>query len=341
MQGDAGLFTKNMQTQKSKLCGKVQTAIMYSVLSKTMVTINKVYHPLDIIMVATTINLVCTVVRNCILQDQNTRREFHAGYVLQCLSRHSVLVISDCVSTSVHMRDVGTQPENMLLLLVSTTALISLVSLLPTWFLQDTHNGYSLRPLILYSFMRQYSQMHIPGMHTSGTGFGLLLSGLSFVVANMLGVGGSQDQGSTFMQSMRQVAVMLSCNLFITQIIPDSTTQVLPLAFLLGGYVTMSTTAMSANAASFVLYSTAREVSQWVVRLLPGVITDQLLLFSVSLCVLTPLNPNIATVLAVAALQTSVSYIMNTFASLGGGGATVASLSVLLVTDIVLDIPRK
>jgi hypothetical protein len=237
-----------------------------------------------------------------------------------------VLIVSDAVANSVHLRDAGTQQENTLLLVLSTSALVALLTLVPTWFLKDAQQG-SLKDLLIYSFTSRYSQLHVPGL-TGDTGIGVLAHGLLFVVFNMLDEVGPDEKRppSELMQTLYQTAAMVFSNMFLVQIAPESSSQVLPVAILLGMYIVSDHLPMSDTVASFVLWRTSAETSTWITRVLPGSITDQILLFTVLLCILPALDRKIASVLAVAALQTVVGHIMRAFAYLGTSGATIASV---------------
>ena len=310
---------------------------MFSVLNTMMKSFNRVYSTVDIITVAITVYFICAVLRAVVLRDQHTRQFFHLGYLLHSMSRQSVLIVSDTVAHSVRLRDIGTQQENTLLLVLSTSALVAILTLIPTWFLKDTQQG-SLKDLLIYSFTSRYSQLHVPGFR-SGTGLGVLAHGLLFVVFNMLDDVGPNEARtpSALMQTLYQTAAMVFSNMFLAQIAPESNSQVLPVAILLGMYIVSDHLPMSDTVSSFVLWRTAAETSTWITRVLPGSITDQLLLFTVMLCILPALDNKIASVLAVAALQTVVGHIMRAFAYLGTSGATLASVCMMLVSDVVLD----
>ena len=108
-----------------------------------MKNFHRVYSTVDIITVAMTVYSICAVLRAVVLRDQHSRHHFHLGVLLNSMSRQSVLIVSDAVAHSVHLRDVGTQQEKTLLLVLSTSALDALLTLLPTWFLKDTQQGPS------------------------------------------------------------------------------------------------------------------------------------------------------------------------------------------------------
>ena len=302
-----------------------------------MKNFNRLYSTVDIITVAVTVYFVCALLRAVVLRDQHTRHHFHVGYLLRSVSRQSVLIVSDAVANSVHLRDAGTQQENTLILVLSTSALVALLTLVPTWFLKDAQQG-SLKDLLIYSFTSRYSQLHVPGL-TGDTGIGVLAHGLLFVVFNMLDEVGPDEKRppSELMQTLYQTAAMVFSNMFLVQIAPESSSQVLPVAILLGMYIVSDHLPMSDTVASFVLWRTSAETSTWITRVLPGSITDQILLFTVLLCILPALDRKIASVLAVAALQTVVGHIMRAFAYLGTSGATIASVCMMLVSDVVLD----
>ena len=324
-------------SSQSRLFAKIRSALMFSVLSTMMKHFNRVYNTVDIITVAITVYFVCAVLRDVVLRDQHTRQHFHLGYLLHSMSRQSVLIVSDTVAHSVHLRDIGTQQENTLLLVLSTSALVAILTLIPTWFLRDTQQG-SLKDLLIYSFTSRYSQLHVPGLR-GGTGIGVLAHGLLFVVFNMLDDVGLNETRtpSALMQTLYQTAAMVFSNMFLVQIAPESSSQVLPVAMLLGMYIVSDHLPMSDAVASFVLWRTAAETSTWVTRVLPGSITDQILMFTVLLCILPALDNKIASVLAVAALQTVVGHVMRAFVYLGTSGGAVASVCIMLIADVVLD----
>jgi len=320
-----------------KLFAKVRSALIFSVLSTMMKHFNRLYQPVDIITVALTVYFICAVLSAVVLSDQKTHYRFHLGYVLHSMSRQSVLIISDTVANTVHLRDVGTQQENTLLLILSTSALVAFLTLIPTWFLQDSQQG-SIKDLLIYSFTSRYSQLHVPGLQ-GGSGLGVLAHGLLFVVFNMLN---QQSQThinapSELLRTLYQTAAMIFSNMFLVQITPASSSQVLPVAILLGMYIVSDHLPMKDTVASFVLWRTASETSTWITRVLPGPITDQILLFAVLMCVLPAVDHRIASVLAVAALQTVVGHIMRAFAYLGTSGAAISSVCMMLVSDVILD----
>ena len=94
---------------------------------------------------------------------------------------------------------------------------------------------------------------------------------------------------------------------------------------------------MSGTVSAFVMWRTAQEVSGWMSRALAENITDKLILFGLLLCVLPTIDRKIAAVFAVAALQVVVGAVMQTFQYLGSVGSVLASVCLLLVTDVVLD----
>ena len=322
-------------SSQSRLFAKIRSALIFSVLNTMMKTFNSVYSPVDIITVAITVYFICALLRAVVLRDQHTRRRFHVGYLLHSMSRQSVLIVSDTVAHSVHLRDVGTQQENTLLLVLSTSALVAILTLLPSWFLKDTQQG-SLKDLLIYSFTSRYSQLHVPGLQ-GDTGIGVLAHGLLFVVFNMLDVPNEKRSPSELMQTLYQTTAMVFSNMFLVQIAPESSSQVLPVAILLGMYIVSDHLPMSDTVASFVLWRTASETSTWITRVLPGSITDQFLLFAVLFCVLPALDRKIASVIAVAALQMIVGHLMHAFTYLGTSGSAIASVCMMLVSDVVLD----
>jgi hypothetical protein len=334
---DAIHVTKYMdKTYQLKLFGKVRNALVFSVLTTIMNTLNAVYMPIDIIMAALTANFVCAVLHSVVFSDAKTRRRFHCGYILRSISRQSVLVVSSAIADSVHMRDLGTQHENTMMLVVSTTAFIGFITCIPKWFLQDAQQG-SLKDLLIYSFTTRYKQLHIPGLG-GNTGIGTLVYGLLFVVITLLdGSDPDAETVSTFLKTLQQTASMIFSNIFLMRIAPESTRQVLPIAFLLAMYIVSNRIPMSGSVAAFVLWRTAAEVSSWTSRVFPGGGTDQLILYSLLLCIMPAINEKTSTVLAVAAIQTLVGSIMNSLVYLGHIGTVLSSVCVLLVTDIVLD----
>jgi hypothetical protein len=339
---DVKNITKYMDnTARSQLMQKIRNALLFSVLSTIMQRLNVVYRPTDIITAALTINFTCAVLHGIVLPTGEVRRRFHCGYILRSISRQSVLVVSDAIANSVHLRDIGTHHENTLLLVVSTTGFIALLTLVPTWFLQDAQEG-SLKDLLIFSFTSRYKQIHIPGLG-GFTGIGTILYGLLFVIVTIDDERESTDTinaQSKFFKTLHRSAAMVLSNIFLSQIEPDSTSQVLPVAILLGMYIVSDYLPMSHSVASFVLWRTAAEVSKWIARVLPDAGTDQILLFGLLLCVVPAINTKTAAVIAVAALQVIVRRLMGTLVYIGSTGTVVASVCVLLVTDIVLDAPK-
>jgi hypothetical protein len=322
----------NRATQ-TKLFSKIRRALVFSVLSTIMETFSKTYRPSDITAVALTLNFVCSVLHSDALWGRKKRQRLHVGYLLHSISRQSVLVLSDTIAHVVHMRDVGTQTENTLLLMLSTTAFIAGLTVLPESFLHDDQQG-SLKDLLMFSFTSRYSQVHIPGLG-GNSGLGVLVCGVLFTLFNMLD--DPDGPRTQFMKTMFQAIAMIFSHLFLTQIVPGSSSQVLPVAFLLAMYIASNRMPMSGSVAGFVLWRTAQEVSGWMSRALAENITDKLILFGLLLCVLPIIDRKIAEVLAVSSLQVVVGAIMQTFKYLGSVGSAVASVCLLLVTDVVLD----
>lgn len=339
MQVDAQNVKKYMTKKyQNQLFGKVRTALVFSVLSIIMENVNGVYMPADIIMVALTVNFVCAVLHNVVFASTKTRRLFHAGYILRSISRQSVLVVSSAIAESVHMEDIGTQHENTIILIVSTTAFIGLITCLPSWFLHDAEQG-SLKDILIFSFTTRYQQLHIPGLGNN-EGVGTLIYGLLFITATLAHTTDTDvNQSSKFMQTLQQTASMIFSNLFITRISPDSTRQVLPIAILLGMYIISERIPMSGSVAAFVLWRTSKEVSSWTSQVLPGGIVDQLILYSLLICIMPIINVKTSTVLAVAGIQTIIGSVMASLLFLGKIGTVLCSISVLLVSDILLDTP--
>ena len=147
---------------QSKLFGRVRLALIYSVLSTIMRTLTPVYRHVDIIAVAITIYFISIILHSIIMRDVTKRRLFHSGYILRSISRQSVLIVSATIAQYVNIQDAGTQSENIVLLLFSTTAFLAVLSLIPDWFIQDRAQG-SLADLLIYSYMAMFRKVHIPG----------------------------------------------------------------------------------------------------------------------------------------------------------------------------------
>jgi hypothetical protein len=334
----AALITQYMnRTSQFTLFGKIRRALVFSVLSIIMSRLHGVYKAVDILSIAFTVNFICTVLHTVVLSDSCTRRRMHCGYILRSISRQSVLVISSTIANSIHLRDIGTQQENTLLLIISTTACIALITMIPTWFIKDAQQG-SLKDLLIYSFTSHYKQLHIPGLQGQ-TGAGTLVYGLIFALFTVLDKYYSRKHLSDFLKTLHSTATMVFVNLFVARITPASSSQVLPVAILLGMYIVSDKLPMSGTVAAFVLWCTASEVSTWTGNLLSSNPTDQLIFFSLSLCILPVLNDKIASVFAISALQTLVGRIMDTLTYLTPISSMMASMCMLLVTDIVLDAP--
>jgi hypothetical protein len=325
---------------KTKLFNKLRRSLIFSVLSTIMQTLNGVYHQTDIIIVALTINIICTIIHGVILGDSVTRRRFHCGYILRSISRQCLLVIADAIANAVHMRDVGTQSENTLLLVVTTTAYVGILTLIPGWFLADSVQG-SLKDILLYSFTSRYRQLQIPGLRGS-TGLGTMVYGILFIIVNIFDNPSDsiKHPRSPFFTALMRAASMVFSNQFLSRIVPVSTRQIFPVAILLGTYILSDHLPMSGSVAAFVLWQTAQEISTWTMRVFPGGTADQIMLFSLLMCVLPVINSKTGAVIAVSALQTLVSSIMSSFKYLGTTGAVISSICMLLATDIALDAPE-
>ena len=322
---------------QSKLFGRVRLALIYSVLSTIMRTLTPVYRHVDIIAVAITIYFVCTIVHSIIMRDVTKRRLFHSGYILRSISRQSVLIVSATTAQYVNIQDAGTQSENIALLIFSTTAFLALLSLIPSWFIQDRAQG-SLADLLIYSYMAMFRKVHIPGLH-GHTGLGMLIYGILFIATTIIsdpdhihGPPVSKFRGILY----NAFSIVFSTQ-FITQIIPAASSQVLPGAILLAMYIMSSHIPMSRSVAAFVLWQTADEISVWTTRMFHSHIIDKLMFFSLFLGVIPVLNHTTASIFAISAIQTSVAYIIQLFTYLGTTSAVFASIGLLLVTDILLD----
>ena len=340
MHMDALQVTKYMdKTHQLELFERVRSALVYSVLSTIMNHLNAVYMSVDIIMVALTVNFVCAVLHSVVFSDARTRRRFHCGYILRSISRQSVLVVSSAIANSVHMRDIGTQHENTMILIVSTTAFVAFITCIPEWFLQDAQQG-SLKSMLIYSFTTRYKQLHIPGLGGS-MGIGTIIYGLIFVVITLTdNTTHREGKLSKFWKTLQQTSSMIFSNLFLERIAPESSRQVLPIAFLIAMYIVSDSIPMSGSVAAFVLWRTAAEVSSWTSRAFPGGYIDQIILYSLLLCIMPVINKKTASVLAVAAIQTLVAGIMHSLIYLGTVGTVVSSVCVLLIADIILDAPQ-
>ena len=337
---DALQVTKYMdKAYQFKLFGRIRTALVFSVLSTIMNHLNGVYMSADIIMVALTINFVCAVLHSVVFASACSRRRFHCGYILRSISRQSVLVVSSAIANTLHMRDIGTQNENTMMLVISTTAFIGFITCIPEWFLQDAQQG-SIKHMLIYSFTTRYNQIHIPGLK-SNTGIGTIIYAILFVIITLID---NPDDGiskvSQFLKTLQQAASMIFSNLFIMHIAPESTRQVLPIAIMLAMYIISDRIPMSGSVAAFVLWRTSTELSAWTTRVFPGGYTDQLILYSLVLCIMPIINQKVSSVLAVAAIQTFVASVMHSLVYLGTVGTVLASACVLLVADIILDAPQ-
>ena len=329
------------QKAQSKLFGKVRGALIYSVLSSIMKTLTPIYKNIDIVVVALTAYFVCTIVNTVLLKDVMMRRQFHTGYILRSVCRQSILIVSSTVAQMVKVQNVGTQTENTMVLIFSTTTFLALLSLIPDWFLQDQAQG-SLADILIYSYTAMYKQIRIPGLQ-GRTGLGMLIYGILFASVNLLNTPQEKDKKpiSKFRGILYSAATMVFSTQFIVQIIPNSSGQVLPVAILLGIYIVSSRLPMSSSVAAFVLWQTGNEISLWVTKMFDSHIVDKMVFFCLLLCIVPVLNHTTASVLFVTASQTAVAYVMQCFAYLGETSAALASIGLLLVTDILLDVIQK
>lgn len=337
MDEDAAKVIKYLDRDtETKLLGKIRRALIFSILSSVMKSINQTFKTSDIIAVSVGIYFICTLISTGIIVTTHTQRSFHLSYLLHCICRQSVLVTADALANNVQLRDIGTQYDNTFLLIISTTAFIALLTFVPSWFIHDTEQG-SIKDILMFSFTNRYGQIHIPGLY-SQTGLGASIYGLFFILSNMLDVSDvKKNKTSEFFQTLHQAAAMIFSRLFITQIVPLENTQVIPIAILLAMYIVSARIPMSGSVAAFVLWRTASDISNWITRIIPDSTTDQLILFSLLLCVLPTINRKVAAVFAVAALQAFVSRVMQVLVFLPGSSAVIASVCFMLVMDILLD----
>jgi hypothetical protein len=327
-------------TTQSKLFNKIRRALIFAVLTTIMKELNSIYHQLDIIVIASAINISSNIIHGVIMGSYEIRHQLHVGYLLRSISRQSLLIIADACAHSVHTRDIGTETESMLLLVVTTTTYVAILSLIPAWFLADSVQG-SIKDMLLYSFTARYRELHIPGLK-GATGLGVIVYGLLFVIVNIFDNPPDmvKNPKSTFFITLNRAASMIFSNQFLSRIIPESSQQILPVAILLGTYILSDHLPMSSSVESYVLWQTAREVAEWISRVFPGGVTDQIILFSILLCILPVVNSKTGAVVAVAAMQTLVTHVMTSLTYLGPISAAMASICILLATDIVLDSPQ-
>jgi hypothetical protein len=319
-----------------KLLGRIRSALIFSVLSTVMTTINQVFKAVDILSVAIGLYFICTLLSTGMVVTTRAQRTFHISYVLHCISRQSVLIAADTVANNVHITDIGTQYDNTLLLVISTTTFIALLTFVPGWFIYDIEQG-SIKDIIMFRFTNRYGLLHITGLY-SRTGIGAVLYGMFFTISNLLDTSHTKKkQTSEFLQTLHQAAAMIFSRMFISQIVPESNTQVFPIAILLAMYIVSDRIPMSGSVAAFVLWRTAADISGWVARIIPTSTTDQLIFFSIVLSVLPTMNRKVAAVFAVAALQAAVAGIMAVFTYLTGTSSVVAAICLMLVMDVVLD----
>ena len=97
---------------------------------------------------------------------------------------------------------------------------------------------------------------------------------------------------------------------------------------------------MSGSVASFVLWRTSAEVSSWTSRLFSGGYIDQLNLYCLLICIMPAVNAKTSSAIAVSTIQTVLSSVMKPFMYLGHIGIVVSPMCVLLVVDMMLDIPQ-
>lgn len=337
MDGDAANIIKYLgRDTETKLLGKIRRALIFSVLSSIMKPINEMYKVTDILSVSVGIYFICTLLATGTVVTTHAQRALHLSYAIHCVCRQSVLVTADTLANNVHLRDIGTQYDNTLLLLISTTSFIAVLTFVPTWFIHDTEQG-SIKDIIMFSFTNRYGQLHIPGLH-SNLGIGAVLYGLLFTISNLLTASDNRNnQTSEFFQTLHQAAAMIFSRMFISQIVPESSTEVVPVAVLLAMYIVSDRIPMSGSVAAFVLWRTAADISEWVTRIIPDNTTDQLIFYSIVLSVLPTINRKVAAVFAVAALQAVVSRVMEMSTYVTGTSSVVASICFMLVTDIMLD----
>ena len=320
---------------ESQFLGKIRRALIFSVLAIIMKNLNQIYKPIDILSVAFSVYFICMLLSANTIISNEAQHRYHLTYLLHCICRQCVLVISDSAASSIHMRDVGTQYDNTLLLILSTTIFVAVLTFVPEWFLHDEQQG-SLKDILMFGFTYRYEQVHISGL-SSRTGIGTILYGLLFMIFNLLDESGAdKTTKSEFIRTLHQAAAMIFSRFFIAQIVPDSNTQVFPIAILLAMYIISENIPMSGSVAALVLWRTAQDVSEWVLRIIPGGTIDQIGFFTFLLCLLPCINRKIAAVFAVAALQTFVAEIMGFFTYLSGISVVMVSVGLLLVTDILL-----
>jgi hypothetical protein len=328
------------EKSQSELLTKIRTTVIFSVLATIMQKLNSLYRPIDIIAVTLSIHFISTTVHSIVLRDQNIRRRLHCGYILRSISRQSILVVSDAVAHTIYIQDFGTQQDNMFIFIIATTAFVAFLTLLPEWFLYDEIQG-SLKNILTYSFTSRYSQLNIPGL-SGNTGLGTLIYGILFVVLSIPKTTNTNDKETfVFIETLQHTVAMILSNRFLTNVTPAFSNQVFSIAILLAMYIISDHIPMSSTTSTFVLWRMSTDVSKWVSTILNGGIFDQILLYSILLCVLPTINRKTASVIFVAAVQTLISNIVRSGSYLGSVGMVVSSTCVLLVADIVLDTRKQ
>lgn len=321
---------------------RIDRAFVFSILSAVTALLNKQFATIDIVISVTTLYFVCNALRVMVFGGRQGLEKYHLSHVFNAITRQSVLVVVDTLANSVHLRDVGTQTENTVILLLSTTILVAAICLVPTWLVKDD-DWVSMRAVLLYTFTSRYSQVHVPGLSGS---LGMILYALVFVASTALYSNAVKHGASMFIQTIYQAVSMISSNIFLVAVTPTSSSQVLPLAILIGFYVVSSSIDIETGVAGFILWRTAREIMRWVKRMYPArhdLNRGLLYAFVVAIIPATELfgGSTVADAFFLGALQGVIDIFIGFFDFKGQLASIIATISVLLCTDIFMSIYKR
>jgi len=267
------------------------------------------------------------------VNDKTTTGPFaYVALLLHSLSRQSIFVLSDALAKEISITTLSSSLEEMVFLFLTTAVFVVLVTMLPDWFLRSRERG-SLKSILLFTITSRFDLVRIPGL---GRGMGSLVYGMLFMIFSSLDAI-LENGGSKFLAQLTSAASMISVNLFLQAVTPETTTQVIPLAILIGSFMLSCSIGAMDDIAMFALWRTSSEINEWKRRIVgPYPIDQTLILITIYIIGLRMMDKNLASLLLLNIVQTVTQFVINTIQQLSVEAAFTVSLGILLMVDVFL-----
>jgi hypothetical protein len=323
-------FSKTRVTLLSKL----RIALLFSILRIVADPLYRYFVTLDIIVGCVFVFFACeALILSFGVNDKTTTGPFaYVALLLHSLSRQSIFILSDALAKEISITTLSSSLEEMVFLFLTTAVFVVLVTMLPDWFLRSRERG-SLKSILLFTITSRFDLVRIPGL---GRGMGSLVYGMLFMIFSSLDAI-LENGGSKFLAQLTSAASMISVNLFLQAVTPETTTQVIPLAILIGSFILSCSIGAMDDIAMFALWRTSSEINEWKRRIVgPYPIDQTLILITIYIIGLRMMDKNLASLLLLNIVQTVTQFVINTIQQLSVEAAFTVSLGILLTVDVFL-----